>query len=50
MKKFSKGIFRMQDLKNIELEGEFSPFIRFCIGAGILLLCATPFVYAIRWW
>jgi len=39
-KKFSKGAFRMQDLKNVEREGEFSPFLRFCIGASLLIFTA----------
>gem|GEM_PF-1189202 len=37
----------MQDLKNIEIQGEFSPFIRACIGIGLILLCASPFIFAL---
>jgi len=47
LKKFSKGTFRVQDLKNIEIQGEFSPFIRACIGIGLILLCASPFIFAL---
>jgi len=36
--------------EGIELRGEFSPFLRACIGIGILMLCAAPLVYALRWW
>jgi len=50
VKKYSKGTLRMNKQEGLEMTGEFSPFIRFCIGVGILLLCATPFVLAIRWW
>jgi len=46
-KKFSKGAFRMQDLKNVEIQGEFSPFLRFCIGISLVLLTASPFVWAL---
>jgi len=47
LKKFSKGIFRMQGLKNVEIQGELSPFIRACIGVGLILLCASPFIFAL---
>jgi len=36
--------------EGIELHGEFSPFLRACIGIGILMLCAAPLIYAVRWW
>gem|GEM_PF-6111083 len=47
MKKFSKGIFRMQGLKDVEMQGEWSPFLRFCIGLAVVLLAASPFVWAL---
>jgi len=34
----------------IEISGEFSPFLRACIGLGILMVCASPLLYVIRWW
>jgi len=47
----------MNKQDGVELSGEFSPFIRACIGIGIVLfagglsLClAAPFLRAIRWW
>ncbi|WP_158453619.1 hypothetical protein [Pseudogulbenkiania sp. NH8B] len=43
--------------QGIDLKTQFSPWLRFCIGMGILflaltpLLCAiTPLLSAIRWW
>jgi len=50
LKKYSKGIFRMNRQDGIEVSGEFSPFLRLCIGIGILMLCAAPLIYVIRWW
>jgi len=48
---------KMNRDEGIELCGEFSPFIRACIGVGIVLfasgvflLFAAPFLRAIRWW
>jgi len=43
-------MFRMNRQEGIEISGECSPFIDACIGIGILMLCAAPLVYAIRWW
>jgi len=40
----------MNQQNGVEVSGEFSPFLRLCIGLGILMLCAAPLVYAIRWW
>jgi len=47
----------MNQTHGIEVNGEFSPFIRACIGVGIVvcavglgLLLATPFLHALRWW
>lgn len=50
MKKFSRGEFLMHAKEGIKMTGELSPWLRFCIGLAILLLAATPFVGAIRWW
>jgi len=44
LKKYSKGAFRVNE-DGVELSGEFSPFLRACIGIGILLLCLTPPLY-----
>jgi len=56
-KKYSKGMFRMNRQNGIEVSGEFSPFLRACIGVGIVLCAAAPFILAIgkalhwlRWW
>lgn len=43
MTKYTKGIFRMKKAE-IELEGVFSPWLRFCIGLAIVLLAVTPLV------
>jgi len=57
LKKDGKGMLRMNRQDGIEVSGEFSPFIRACIGigivlfaAGVCLLLATPFLHALRWW
>ncbi len=48
-KDFSVMEIEMTD-KNIKAKGEMSPWIRFCIGMGILFLTVTPLILAIRWW
>jgi len=57
LKKYSKGMLRMSQQDGIEVSGEFSPFIRACIGiaivlfaGGVFLLFAAPFLRALRWW
>jgi len=47
----------MSQQDGIEVSGEFSPFIRACIGiaivlfaGGVFLLFAAPFLRALRWW
>jgi len=47
----------MNKQDGVEVSGEFSPFIRACIGIGIVLFSgglflffATPFLHALRWW
>jgi len=37
MKKFSMGVFRVNREEGLELRGEFSPFLRACIGASLLI-------------
>jgi len=57
LKKYSRGTFKMDRFK-IEMSGELSPFLRGCIGIGIvfgvILLAGTPFLLALakalRWW
>jgi len=54
LKKHSKGRFKVG---NLEYDGLITRWIRLCIGVailgatgGVLLLSATPFIRAIRWW
>lgn len=47
--KYSKGKFTM-NREGMQLETALSPWLRFCVGAAILLLAATPVVWAVRWW
>lgn len=32
------------------IEGVSSGWVRFCIGAAILMLSATPLLHVVRWW
>ncbi|WP_227430393.1 hypothetical protein [Psychrobacter sp. I-STPA6b] len=50
MRKYSKTEVSMHAKDGIKLKGELSPWIRFCIGMGILFLTASPFILAIKWW
>jgi len=47
LKKYSKGHFRMNRQEGIDLSGEFSPFLRACVGVGIVLMAAAPFIWAL---
>jgi len=47
LKKYSKGMLRMNRQDGIEISGEFSPFIRACIGVGIVLFAGAPFIWAV---
>lgn len=46
MIKYSKGIFKMTR-EGFEFNAPLSPWIRFCIGAAMLLLSASPLIYAV---
>jgi len=47
LKKYTKGIFRMNQQGGVEVSGEFSPFLRVCIGIAIVALAVTPALYVI---
>lgn len=34
----------------MEFEEASSAWLRFCIGAAVLMLSAAPLVYVARWW
>ncbi|MFJ1251898.1 hypothetical protein [Cupriavidus sp. CuC1] len=46
----SKVKVKVDIRQGIECEAPASPWLRFCIGAGILCLCVTPLVAVVRWW
>lgn len=41
--------FRLSRRHGVELEGAFTPWIRFCIGLAILLSAATPLAAIVFW-
>ena len=45
MKKYSKTEVEMHPENGIKVSGELSPWLRFCIGIGIILLCLSPLIY-----
>jgi len=47
LKNHRKGKLKMGKFR---YKGIITPWMRACIGAALLLLAATPFVWAIRWW
>src|SRR5260363_252737 len=47
--KYSKGKFKMTR-EEMVLEARLCPWLRFCIGAAMLFLAATPLIYVARWW
>src|SRR5260364_411366 len=47
--KYSKGKFKMTR-EGMVLEARLCPWLRFCIGAAMLFLAATPLIYVARWW
>lgn len=47
MKKYSKTEVEMHPENGIKVAGELSPWLRACIGTGILLLCVVPLVYVV---
>lgn len=50
MSDYSRGEFLMHIKEGIKMTGDLSPWLRFCIGAAILMLAAVPLINAIRWW
>jgi len=49
MSKFTKGKFKFYPKDGMEMEGKLSPYLRFCIGTAILLIAASPFLYALSY-
>lgn len=49
MSKFTKDKFKFHPKEGMEMEGNFSPYLRFCIGTAILLIAASPFLYALAY-
>jgi len=49
MSKFTKGKFRFHPKEGMEMEGYLSAWLRFCIGAVILLIAASPFIYSLSY-
>lgn len=49
MTKFTKGKFKFHPKEGMEMEGNLSPYLRFCIGTAILLIAASPFLYALAY-
>jgi len=47
MSKYSKTRFKLHFLKGIDMETQSSPFIRFSIGAAILILSISVFLKVI---
>lgn len=47
--KFTKGKFKFHPKEGMEMEGNLSPFLRFCIGIAILLMAASPFLVALAY-
>ncbi|CAE6686263.1 UNVERIFIED_ORG: hypothetical protein GGR68_002893 [Xanthomonas campestris] len=46
MWKVTRGAFRLSR-DNVEVTGQLSPFLRFCIGISIVAFAITPLVYVI---
>lgn len=46
MSKVTRGEFRLSR-GNVEMNGQLSPFLRFCIGISIVAFAITPLVYVI---
>ena len=46
MAKMTRGKFRMTKTHGIELEGQLSPWLRFCVGAAVLLMAGSFFLAA----
>lgn len=46
MSKVTRGAFRL-GRDHVEVTGQLSPFLRFCIGISIVAFAITPLVYVI---
>jgi hypothetical protein len=49
MTKFTKGKFKFHPHEGMEMEGNLSPYLRFCIGTALLLIAASPFLFALKY-
>ncbi|MFW1859230.1 hypothetical protein [Acinetobacter defluvii] len=49
MSKFTKGKFKIHPKEGMEMDGNLSPYLRFCIGTAILLFAASPFLCALAY-
>ena len=49
MTKFTKGKVKIHPQEGVEMEGNLSPYLRFCIGTAILLIAASPFLVALSY-
>ncbi|WP_171257532.1 hypothetical protein [Acinetobacter qingfengensis] len=49
MNKFTKGKFELHLKQGVKMEGNLSPYLRFCIGTAILLIAASPFLCALAY-
>lgn len=47
--KYIKGKFKFHPKEGLEMEGNLSGWIQFCIGLGILFLAASPFLLALAY-
>jgi len=45
LKRYSKGVFKVNRQDGIEISGECSPFIDVCIGIGIVLFSSGVFLF-----
>lgn len=46
MSKVTRGVFRMSR-DHVEVAGQLSPFLRFCIGIAIVAFAITPLVFVV---
>lgn len=49
MTKFTKGKVKIHPQEGVEMEGNLSPYLRFCIGTAMLLIAASPFLFALAY-
>lgn len=46
MWKVTQGVFRLSRTQ-VEVTGQLSPFLRFCIGISLIAFAITPLVYVL---